>query len=131
MAKPDVFPTPAAAPQAEDELVNQLGLSADELRLVRETHAQDAQRVRERLNERAVELTDAQQELAGAVASELDRTLREYGIAPPDRPAPHVVALERDDFLASTSETETPHHRGSESEYRSRRDARAAGPDVR
>lgn len=111
MPKPDAFPTPAPTPHAEDDLINRLGLSADELRLVRETHVENAQRVRERLSERAVELTDAQQELAGAVASELDRTLREYGIAMPDRPAPHVIALERDDFLASTGKVETPHSR--------------------
>lgn len=111
MSKPDAFPTSAAVPNAEDDLINRLGLSADELRLVRETHVQDAQRVRERLSEGAVELTDAQQELAGAVASELDRTLREYGIALPDRSAPHVIALERDDFLASTGKVETPHSR--------------------
>lgn len=111
MSKPDAFPTPAPTPHAEDDLINRLGLSADELRLLRQTHVEDAQRVRERLSERAVELTDAQQELAGAVASELDRKLREYGVAMPDRPAPHVIALERDDFLASTGKVETPHSR--------------------
>lgn len=111
MSKPDAFPTPAAAPQAEGDLINRLGLSADELRLVRETHVQDAQRVLERLRERSIEMTDAQQELTGVVAAELDRILREYGIALPDRPVPHVVALERDDFLASTGKVETPHSR--------------------
>lgn len=113
MPKPDAFPTPAATPQAESdaEVINRLGLSADELRLVRKTHVEDAQRVRERLSERAVELTDMQQELSSAVTTELDRTLREYGIALPDRPAPAIVALGRDDFLANTGKVETPHSR--------------------
>lgn len=111
MSKLDAFPTSAAVPNAEDDLINRLGLSADELRLVKETHVQDTQRFLERLSARAVELTDVQHELSEAVAAEIDRTLHGYGIATPDRPASTVVALERDDFIACVGRTETPHFR--------------------
>ncbi len=105
---PEHFPP---SPQADDEIVNRLGLSADELRLAKEVHVQGTEHLLERLRERAVELTDKQRELSSAVAAELDATLRAYGIGMPDRPAPEVIAFEQADFLESTGRTETAQQR--------------------
>ncbi|MBI4434811.1 hypothetical protein HY635_03300 [Candidatus Uhrbacteria bacterium] len=100
-----------SSPQANDEIINRLGLSADELRLAKEVHVQNAERLLERLREQAVELTDEQHELSSAVASELDAVLRTHGIDTPNHPAPEVIALTQTDFLESTGGTETAQQR--------------------
>ncbi|MBI4450119.1 hypothetical protein HY634_03605 [Candidatus Uhrbacteria bacterium] len=102
---------PSSRQGANDEIINRLGLSADELRLAKEVHVQNMERLLELLRERAVALTPAQHGLSSAVAVELDTTLRAHGIDMPIRPAPDVVAFEQTDFLESTGMTETAQQR--------------------